>query len=59
MAYRRGIDWRIAGIVLADISSTEAAAVLSGNAIWNFVDDRFAAPTTPLSTTVTLEIANA
>ena len=52
-------DWRIVSFVLADMTSTEAVAILSGNATWNFVDDRFAAPTTPLSTTVTLEIANA
>jgi hypothetical protein len=49
-------DWRLAGVVVCDMTAAALTDRLGATSDWNFVDDRFLAPAPPLTTTVTLEI---
>jgi len=53
-----GTDWRLASVVLCDITVSDVLSGLAGTD-WSFVDDRFVEPAAPTTTTVTLEITSA
>jgi len=51
-------DWRLAGVVVCNQPIAAVLSRLQTSTDWSFIDDRFVQPPSPLSTTVTVEVAN-
>jgi hypothetical protein len=50
-------DWKLDSVVVC-VSGADVLTQLRDSAKWKFVDDGFVAPPAPMSTTVTMEVAN-